>query len=106
MRQLDLFRVVHGSRKSDRAARSLGPLGSGHTSWMGLVLACEPARTLQSRVVRRGRNTLGSLAKTSLVEREHSKMGGQRWAGLQSRLHAQHSPAPIHHKSSTPVPHL
>jgi len=84
VRQLDLLRLVHGSGQSDGATRSLGSFGSGFASRLGLVLAGESPRTLQPRVVRRGRQTLGSDEKASLVEREHAKMGGQRRARLQS----------------------
>src|SRR5258708_32981337 len=66
LRQLDLLRLIHRSGQSDRATRSLGPFGSGCASGMGLVLACESPRPLQSRVVRRGRQALGSNAKASL----------------------------------------
>jgi len=84
VRQLDLLRLLHGSGQSDGATRSLGSFGSGFASRLGLVLAGESPRTLQPRVVRRGRQTLGSDEKASLVEREHAKMGGQRRARLQS----------------------
>src|SRR5467141_4695758 len=60
LRQLDLLRLIHRGRQSDGATRSFGPLKFGHTSWLGLVLAGESPRALQPRVVRRGRQALGS----------------------------------------------
>src|SRR6267142_3789076 len=99
MRELDLLRLVHGSGKSDDTARSFGPLKFGHTSWLGLVLAGESPNSLQPRVVRRGRQALGSNEKASLVEREHAKMGWQRRRGLQDRLQAERSHGPVYHES-------
>jgi len=51
LRQLDLLRLVHRSGESDGATRSFRSFGSGFASGMGLVLACESPRPLQSRVV-------------------------------------------------------
>ncbi len=99
LRQLDLLRLVHRGGKSDRTARSFGPLKFGHTSGLGLVLAGESARAVQPRVVRRGRQALGSNEKTSLVERKHAKMGRQRRSGLQDRFQAERSHGPVHHES-------
>src|SRR5260370_1337993 len=84
VREVDFLRFINRSRQSDGARRSLGSFGSGHTSWLGLVLAGESARTVQPRVVRRGRQALGSNEKASLVERRPAKMGRQRRARLQS----------------------
>src|SRR5436189_3936128 len=94
-----LLWLIHRSRQSDGTARSLGSFESGSASGMGMVLAGESPRALQSRVVRRRRQALGSNAKASLVERNYAKMGRQRRAGLQGRFQAQGSHGPVHYES-------
>src|SRR5205085_8649700 len=66
---------------------------------MGLVVARESPRALQSRVVRRGRKALGCNAKTSLVERRPTEMGWQRRTRLQSRFQTQRSHGSVYHES-------
>ncbi len=58
-RQLDLLRFLDRSRRADPAPRHGRSLRSRHLSELGVVVAHEPPRPVQPRLVRRQRQTVG-----------------------------------------------
>ena len=91
VRQLAVQRLVDRSRQPDGAPRDRGSVRPRHLSELGVVVAGEPARPLQPRVVRRERTAVGRVAAAGLVERRRGPLGRQRRARLQGRLAARPS---------------
>ncbi len=87
-RQLALVRLLDRSRPADAAARHGRPVRPGHLSQLGLVLADEPPRDVQPRLLRREWQALGPGSPPGLVERSAKTLGRQRRARFQSRLPA------------------
>ncbi len=65
--ELALLRIVDGSRCHDPASRHRRSFRPWHLSQLGVVMAGEPPRDVQPRLVRRRRQTLGPAAATGLV---------------------------------------
>ena len=82
----------------DAAARHGGSVGLGHLSELGLVVASQPARAVQPRLLRSGGRSVGPGPQAGLVERSAAELGGPRRAGLQSGLPAQGPHGAVHHE--------
>ena len=106
VRQLAVLRLLDRSRGADAAPRHRRSFRPGHLSELGMVLADEPPRPVQSRLLRSQRQAVGSRPRAGLVERSAEEMGGQRCAGFQSRLQPKGSHGPVHHESGRRGPHV
>ena len=60
LRQLAVLRIVDRSGRADAAARNGRSVGARHLSELGVVVADEPARAVQPRIVRCQRQAVGS----------------------------------------------
>jgi hypothetical protein len=79
----------------DAAARHGRSFRHGRLSQLGVVVAGQPARALQPRFLQHGRKSVGSGSQADLVERSLGKVGWQRRAGLQTRLHPKDHMGPF-----------
>ncbi len=77
VRQLAVLRLLDRGRTYAAAARNRGPIGDGSLSQLGVVVAGEPACTVQPRLLRSERKAVGPVAQAGLVERDGPEMGGQ-----------------------------
>src|ERR1700689_5983072 len=89
VRQLDLLRLLDGSRLADPAERHGRSLRNGRVSELGVVLAGQPPSALQPSVLQSRWKAVGSGSQADLVERSSGEMGWQRRAGLQARLQSE-----------------
>ena len=105
-RQLDLLRLVDRSRPHDAAPRHRRSLRPRRLSQLGVVVAGQPPRALQPRLLRSRGQSLGPRPQTDLVERSPAALGRRRRSGFQSRFAAQGSHGPVHHESRRRRPHL
>ena len=74
-RQLALLRLLDRSRRHDAAPRHRRSLRSRRLSQLGMVVARQPPRALQPRLLRSRRQPLGPRPQADLVERIRSSAG-------------------------------
>ena len=98
LRQLALLRLLDRGRQPDGAPGDGGPVGPRHLSELGLVVAGQPPRALQPRLLRSGRQAVGPRAAAGLVERGGAEVGRQRRARLQGGLPAEGPHGAVHHE--------
>ena len=89
VRELVVQRIVDRGGQPDGAPRHGRSVGPRHLPELGVVVAGEQARAVQPRLVRSGRQAVGSRAAADLVERGRRPLGRQRRAGLQGRFEAR-----------------
>ena len=106
LRQLDLQRPLDRGRQPDGAPRDGGSVRPRHLSELGVVLAGQPPRPLQPRLLRSRRQALGPRAAAGLVERGRAEVGRQRRARLQGGLASEGSHGAVHHEPGRRRPTL
>ena len=106
VRQLDLVRFVDRSWRADAAARHRRSVGSGHLSQLGMVVADEPARAVQPRLVRRDGKPWDPDRRQVWWNEAAETMGRQRCPRLQGRFAAEGSHGSVHHESGGRGAHL
>src|SRR5262249_32878553 len=99
VRQLDLLRNVDRGRVASAAPRDRRSVGIRNLSQLGVVLAGQSSRSLQSRILRSWWKTLGFGAQAGLVERSATNMGWKRCPGFKPRFQPKGSLGAVNHES-------